>query len=132
VFPLPYMEMRPFRINAGGVHSYIFGPDERTQYLSELRSGQSCLVVDVAGETRIAPLGRVKIEVRPLRLVSCIFGSGEQIGIIMQDDWHVRVFGADASARNLTELRPGDEVMAYRALPGRHVGIQVSEFIEER
>lgn len=132
VFPLPYMESRPFRINAGGVHSYVYGPNNRTSYITELRAGQSCLVVDTKGETRIAPLGRVKIEVRPLRLLSCAFKSGEQIELIMQDDWHVRVFGGDGSVANLTNLRIGDELMAYRTEPGRHVGIQVSEFIREQ
>lgn len=131
VFPMPYMEKRPFRINAGGVHSYLFGPDNRTSYLTETRSGQECLVVNTSGETRTSPLGRTKVEVRPLRLLTCRFTSGASVSIIMQDDWHVRVFGGDGSARNLTELRPGDEVLAYQARPGRHVGIQVSEFIEE-
>jgi 3-dehydroquinate synthase II/3-amino-4-hydroxybenzoic acid synthase len=131
VFHLPYMERRPFRINAGGVHSYVFGPNGRTQYLSELRAGLQCLVVDMGGETRTAPLGRVKIEIRPLRQLSCVFEGGEQLGLILQDDWHVRVFGSDGSPRNITELRPGDEVMAHRAPMGRHVGIHVSEFIQE-
>jgi 3-dehydroquinate synthase II/3-amino-4-hydroxybenzoic acid synthase len=132
VFHLPYMEQRPFRVNAGGIHSYIFGVDNRTRYLSELRAGSPCLIVGTTGDTRSAAIGRIKIETRPLRLISCEFESGEAIGVVMQNDWHVRVFGADGEARNITELRPGDKVLAHRSCPGRHVGIQISEFILER
>jgi 3-dehydroquinate synthase II/3-amino-4-hydroxybenzoic acid synthase len=131
VFHLPYMERRPFRVNAGGIHSYVFGADDRTHYLSELRGGSTCLIAGVTGDARSAPVGRIKIETRPLRLISCVFESGEAISIVMQDDWHVRVFGADAKARNITALRAGDKVLAHRSCPGRHVGIQISEFIRE-
>jgi 3-dehydroquinate synthase II/3-amino-4-hydroxybenzoic acid synthase len=131
VFHLPYMERRPFRVNAGGIHSYVFGADDRTRYLSELRGGSACLIAGVTGDTRSAPVGRIKIETRPLRLISCEFESGEEISIVMQNDWHVRVFGADAEVRNITELRRGDKVLAHRSCPGRHVGIQISEFIRE-
>ncbi len=131
VFYLPYMEKRPFRVNAGGVHSYLFMPRNRTLYLSELRAGQSALVVSADGATREAPIGRVKIEVRPLRLIGCRFESGEELNIILQDDWHVRVFDGDGEPRSITELRPGDQISANLALPGRHVGIPIDEFIRE-
>ena len=36
---LPYMELRPFRVNAGSLHHYVWAPDNRTYYLSELRAG---------------------------------------------------------------------------------------------
>lgn len=41
--PLPYMPTRPFRWNAGAVHSYVLTPDNRTRYVSELRAGQPIL-----------------------------------------------------------------------------------------
>jgi 3-dehydroquinate synthase II/3-amino-4-hydroxybenzoic acid synthase len=132
VFHLPYMERRPFRVNAGGIHSYVFGPQDRTNYLSELRGGSPSLVVATSGSSRIAAVGRIKIEVRPLRLISCVFATGEPLAIILQDDWHVRVFGGSAEARNITELRAGDEVLAHRSTSGRHVGVRVSESIWER
>ncbi|WP_127841457.1 3-dehydroquinate synthase II [Actinomyces wuliandei] len=131
VFFLPYMEKRPFRINAGGIHSYVYSSDGRTQYMSELRAGALVSVVSTEGVSRNVPVGRVKTEVRPLRLLEAEFESGERINILMQDDWHVRIFGADGSVRNITELKPGDEVLAHLAEPGRHVGIAVSETIEE-
>ena len=129
---LPYMEKRPFRVNAGGIHSYVYSSDGRTQYMSELRAGASVSVVSTEGVSRNVPVGRVKTEVRPLRLLEAEFESGERINVLMQDDWHVRIFGADGSVRNITELKPGDEVLAHLAEPGRHVGIAISETIEER
>jgi 3-dehydroquinate synthase II/3-amino-4-hydroxybenzoic acid synthase len=33
---LPYMELRPFRVNAGAIHSYIWCMDGMTKYISEL------------------------------------------------------------------------------------------------
>lgn len=131
VFYLPYMEKRPFRVNAGGVHSYVYLADGRTLYMSELGAGTQASVVDTSGSVRLAPIGRMKTEVRPLRLLEAEFESGERINIFMQDDWHVRIFGSDAKPRNITELVPGDTVLAHLAVPGRHVGIPITESIEE-
>lgn len=38
--PLPYMPTRPFRVNAGALHSYTVGQNGRTHYLSELHAGE--------------------------------------------------------------------------------------------
>ena len=35
-----YIRARPFRVNAGAVHSYVMRSQDRTGYLSELASGQ--------------------------------------------------------------------------------------------
>lgn len=132
VFHLPYMELRPFRVNAGAVHSYVYNAEDRTDYMSELAAGSEVLVVDVTGRTRRAAVGRVKTEVRPLRLIEVEFDGGERVNVLMQDDWHVRIFSADGKPLNITALRPGDRVLGHRADPGRHVGISVDEFIVER
>jgi 3-dehydroquinate synthase II/3-amino-4-hydroxybenzoic acid synthase len=76
-------------------------------------------------------VGRVKTEVRPLRLIEVEFASSEKVNVLMQDDWHVRVFGEDGKPRNITELKAGDRVLGHRARPGRHVGIRVDEHILE-
>ncbi|MDC0714892.1 3-dehydroquinate synthase II [Stigmatella sp. ncwal1] len=131
VFYLPYMELRPFRVNAGAVHSYVYNFDNRTDYMSELRSGSPVMLVDRSGATRRGSVGRMKTEVRPLRLIEVDFASGERINVIMQDDWHVRIFSDDAKPLNITELRPGDKVLGNVAVPGRHVGIKVDEHILE-
>jgi 3-amino-4-hydroxybenzoic acid synthase len=131
VFFLPYMELRPFRVNAGAVHSYVYNFGNRTDYMSELRAGSQIMLVDRAGATRRSSVGRMKTEVRPLRLIETEFQSGERINIIMQDDWHVRIFSDEAKPLNITELKPGDKVLGHLAQPGRHVGIKVDEHIIE-
>ncbi len=131
VFFLPYMELRPFRVNAGAVHSYVYNFGNRTDYMSELRAGSPVMIVDHTGATRRGSVGRMKTEVRPLRLIEVEFASGERINVIMQDDWHVRIFSDEAKPLNITELKPGDKVLAHSARPGRHVGIKVDEHIIE-
>ncbi|HEU4730862.1 MAG TPA: 3-dehydroquinate synthase II [Kofleriaceae bacterium] len=131
VFYLPYMELRPFRVNAGAVHSYVYNYDNRTDYMSELRAGSPVMIVDRSGTTRRGSVGRMKTEVRPLRLIEVDFPTGEYINVIMQDDWHVRIFSDEAKPLNITELRPGDKVLGHVAIPGRHVGIKVDEHIIE-
>ena len=51
--------------------------------------------------------------------------------MIMQDDWHVRVYSPQGDPRNITELQPGEAVLGHIASPGRHVGLPVDETIEE-
>jgi 3-amino-4-hydroxybenzoic acid synthase len=131
VFFLPYMELRPFRVNAGAVHSYVYNFGNRTDYMSELRAGSPVMIVDRTGTTRRSAVGRMKTEVRPLRLIEAEFKGGERVNTIMQDDWHVRIFSDDAKPLNITELKPGDKVLGHVAVPGRHVGIKVDEHIIE-
>jgi len=131
VFYLPYMDLRPFRVNAGAVHSYVYNHDNRTDYMSELRAGSPVMIVDRSGATRRGSVGRMKTEVRPLRLIEVDFPGGEQVNVIMQDDWHVRIFSDEAKPLNITELHPGDKVLGHTTIPGRHVGIKVDEHIIE-
>ena len=131
VFFLPYMELRPFRVNAGAVHSYVYASGNRTNYLSELKAGSPAMVVGIDGRTREVPVGRIKTEIRPLRLIEVEFEGGEKANVIMQDDWHVRVFSEDGKPLNITELKAGDRVLGHLSSPGRHVGIPVDETIEE-
>lgn len=131
VFFLPYMELRPFRVNAGAVHSYVYNVENRTDYMTELRAGSPVMVVGTDGRTRRATVGRMKTEMRPLRLIEVEFAGGERVNVLMQDDWHVRIFSADAKPLNITELKAGDKVLGHVASPGRHVGIKVDEHIFE-
>lgn len=131
VFHLPYMELRPFRINAAAVHSYVFHANERTNYISELKAGSQVTAVNASGRCRQVYVGRVKTEIRPLILIEVCFDGGELVNIVMQDDWHVRIFSAEAKPRHVTELRPGDKVLGLTSRPGRHVGVQVDEHIIE-
>jgi 3-amino-4-hydroxybenzoic acid synthase len=131
VFHLPYMELRPFRVNAGAVHSYVYNFGDRTAYMSELKAGDSMMVVDMSGKTRKAYVGRAKTEVRPLRLIEVEFAGGSRANIILQDDWHVRIYSDQGLPLNVTEIRPGARVLGHQTEPGRHVGIRVDEHIVE-
>jgi len=131
VFFLPYMELRPFRINAGGIHSYVYNVDDRTDYMSELKTGSTVMLVNSNGRVRTAPVGRMKIEQRPLRMIEAKFSSGEVISVLMQDDWHVRIFSEKAKPLNISELTAGDKVLGYVTDTGRHVGIKIDENIIE-
>lgn len=128
---LPYMNLRPFRVNAGAVHSYVWKDADTTEYITELKAGSKVLCVDTQGGSREIVVGRVKIEVRPLLLIKGATAQSE-INVIVQDDWHIRIMGADGKPKNATAIRPGDELLAYTDRPGRHVGLRVEETVIEQ
>jgi 3-amino-4-hydroxybenzoic acid synthase len=130
--PLPYMPTRPFRVNAGALHSYTLAAAGRTNYLSELRSGGKVLAVDSTGHTRMVTVGRVKIETRPLLAIDAVAPSGVVVNLIVQDDWHVRVLGPGGAVLNVTELTPGTRVLGYLPTEQRHVGYPIDEFCIEQ
>lgn len=131
VHPLPYMELRPFRVNAGAIHSYIWIPDGRLAYLSELKAGSRVLCVSTDGTARPVVVGRTKIEVRPLLLVEAVHDE-TILNAIVQDDWHIRLFAADGAPVSVTTLKQGQPLLAHRSAPGRHVGLPFTETILER
>ncbi|MFZ5644230.1 MAG: 3-dehydroquinate synthase II [Bacillota bacterium] len=128
---LPFMNLRPFRVNAGAVHSYIWMPGNAAEYITDLAAGSKVLCVNTRGEARALTVGRVKIEVRPLLLVKGE-AAGADLNVIVQDDWHIRIMGADGKPLNASTIRPGDKLLAYVCDPGRHVGIKVNETIIEK
>ncbi|MFE7659730.1 3-dehydroquinate synthase II [Streptomyces celluloflavus] len=129
VHHLPYMNLRPFRVNAGAVHSYVFGT-ETMAYITDLAAGEKCYVVNPGGRFREAMVGRIKVELRPLRLVEARYGD-TTVSAFLQDDWHVRVMSAEGKPLNLTEVVPGTLLLGRITEPGRHVGIKVDEEISE-
>jgi 3-amino-4-hydroxybenzoic acid synthase len=129
--PLPYMPTRPFRVNAGALHSYVLGLDNRTNYLSELRSGSAVLAVGADGRTRRVVVGRAKLESRPLLTITAHAEDGQPVSLTVQDDWHVRVLGPGGKVLNVTELQAGDELLGYLATDQRHVGLPIGEFCRE-
>jgi 3-dehydroquinate synthase II/3-amino-4-hydroxybenzoic acid synthase len=128
---LPYMNLRPFRVNAGAVHSYIWMPDNKAEYVTDLTAGSKVLYVNIRGEARAISVGRIKIEVRPLLLIKGEVG-GRELNVIVQDDWHIRLMGSDGQPRNATKIQPGEQLLAHLGKPGRHVGIAVNETIIEK
>jgi 3-dehydroquinate synthase class II len=163
---LPHMNLREFRVNAGGLHSYIWGPSDSILYLSEMKAGVEVLCVDLHGKSRVVTVGRAKIERRPLVCIrarvsldrvseavrAAVRGAqtaalqvtppGEKISAedqdyvyvntFLQNDWHVRIMGADGKIRHSTLVKPGDELLAHVEVPGRHTGLRVTEHILEK
>jgi 3-dehydroquinate synthase II len=88
-----YVPSRPFRVNAGPVHSYVLMADGSTKYLSELKAGDSVKVVDgtgggvsdgksgqqVALKWRAVTVGRCKIESRPTLIVTYKYTSTSRV-----------------------------------------------------
>jgi 3-amino-4-hydroxybenzoic acid synthase len=130
--PLPYMPTRPFRVNAGALHSYTLADQGRTRYLSELDAGGKVLGVDSKGEVRIVTVGRVKIERRPMLAIDAVAQSGTEVNLIVQDDWHVRVLGPGGEVLNVTDLKRGTKVLGYLPIEQRHVGYPIDEFCIEK
>lgn len=128
---LPYMNTRPFRVNAGAVHSYVWCPNDTTEYITDLRVGNQVTVIDLQGNCRAVNVGRMKIEVRPLLLIECEY-EGTVINTIVQDDWHIRIFDGDGNPKSATTFQPGDKIMAYVCEPGRHMGVKIMETITEQ
>ena len=123
---------RPFRVNAGAVYCYTITPDGNTKYLSEIESGTEILIVNKEGTSRRATVGRAKIETRPLRLIRAEMGN--EIGtVILQNAETIRFITDNGNLIPVTELKLGDEVLAYTKMPsGRHFGLEVKEFIVEK
>lgn len=129
-----YVASRPFRVNAGPVHSYVAAPGGKTAYLSELRTGAEVTVVDWRGWTRTAIVGRAKIESRPLLLIEAQIddGKGERQSLLLQNAETVRLIGADGQPVSVSELSAGHQVlMAKQDSAARHTGIAVQEYIVE-
>ena len=127
----PYVEARPFRINAGAVHAYVLTPGNKTRYLSELTSGDSALVVNHKGETFNSYVGRVKIEKRPMLLVEAVYGN-KHFSIILQNAETIRLTRKSGKPVSVVKLKKGDKVLAYIESQGRHFGIKIQETITEK
>ncbi|MFB5663862.1 3-dehydroquinate synthase II [Alteribacillus sp. HJP-4] len=120
---------RPFRVNAGAVHQYIF-QDGDTKYLSEMEAGQSLFVYD-GEQTKHLPLGRVKVEKRELLRV-VIEAEGKLISATLQDSDSVSLLTSSAEPVPATEVKAGMEIICLIDHPGRHLGKKISEEIFEK
>ncbi|WP_449244070.1 3-dehydroquinate synthase II [Desulfobacca acetoxidans] len=127
----PYVAARPFRVNAGPVHAYIRVPGGKTRYLSELKAGDEVLVVDYSGRTLPATVGRVKIEKRPLMLITATH-EGRECSTIVQNAETIRLTRPDGEAVSVVQLSPGDQVLVALEEAGRHFGYKVTETILEK
>jgi 3-dehydroquinate synthase II len=127
----PYVAPRPFRVNAGAVHAYVRVAGGLTRYLADLRAGDEALVVDSGGQTRLTTIGRVKVEKRPLALVTAE-AEGEEITMILQNAETIRLVTPAGEPVSIVALQPGAEVLVALESAGRHFGMKVEESIIER
>jgi 3-dehydroquinate synthase II len=143
VFESEFVNSRPFRVNAGGVSDYILVPkidvdgtiSYRTNYLSELKAGDTVLIVNTKGETRIVSIGRVKIETRPMLLFSLeVERNGNKIPLLstVQNAETVRLVNADGSATSSTALKKGDRILVHVGPGATHFGTTIKETIIEK
>ncbi len=121
----PHVNPRPFRVNAGPVSLYVFTPENKTRYLSELSAGETVLLADKDGRTRTVDVARVKIERRPMVLVEARLGD-RKVKTILQNAETVRLITPNGS-KPVSELKAGDEVLVRLEKGGRHFGTRVSE-----
>ena len=122
----PYVQSRPFRVNAGSLSMYTLASLQNTRYLSELKAGDEVLIIDRKGKVRPASVGRIKIELRPLILVEAE-AEGKKIKTILQNAETIRLVTPKGS-KPVTELKAGDEVLAHLTTSaGRHFGVAVPD-----
>ena len=127
-----FVNARPFRVNAGAVHSYTLRVGNKTAYLSELKAGAPVMIVDWQGHTRVTRVGRVKIETRPMLLVEGTSGD-ETISAIIQNAETICLVNEEGKQISVSKLQVGDKVMAYlTGERGRHFGKNIEENIIEK
>jgi 3-dehydroquinate synthase II len=121
----PYVETRPFRVNAGPLSLYTLSSPSRTRYLSELKSGDEVLIVDREGKVRSTNVARAKIEWRPMLFIEAEY-KGKKIRTIAQNAETIRVVTPEGS-KAVTDLKKGDKILARVEEGGRHFGTLVKE-----
>jgi len=130
----PYVESRPFRVNASAVHAYARNPEGGTNYLAELSSGDEVQVVNTDGQTREAVVGRVKIEKRPMFRIQAEVETDDgidRIETLIQNAETVKVATSEGRTA-VTDLEAGDDVVVYYEDVARHFGEAVEESIIEK
>jgi 3-dehydroquinate synthase II len=106
-------------------------PGNKTKYLSELETGDEVLTVDQEGNTKVAIVGRVKIEKRPLMLVEAEF-KGVVLRTLLQNAETIRLVTEDGKPVSVAELKVGDKIMIYLDPNARHFGMAIEETIIEK
>ncbi len=127
----PYVSPRPFRVNAGAVHAYTRVPGGKTRYLSELAAGDPILITDYKGRTTIGIVGRLKIEKRPMMLITAKVGQ-EIVTTILQNAETIRLTTPEGTPLSVIGLKPGDKVLVSVEAGGRHFGHKIDETITEK
>ena len=127
-----YVPPRPFRVNAGPPHSYVLMANGATKYLSELESNDSVLICDVLGNTRVAQIGRLKIEKRPFLHIYWHNIFDKPSSMFLQQAETVRLIKSDGGLISITSLKQGDSILGWNDIGSRHIGQKIHSQVVER
>lgn len=138
-----YVPPRPFRVNAGPVHSYVLMEDGRAEYLSGVRAGDKVRVVDQHGSARGVAVGRCKIESRPHMKVAYAWTGADgatrrAAQAFLQQAETVRFIsppsGPDSAPQSvaITDLQPGDRILIRAKEKGTHIGREINAQVVEK
>lgn len=136
-----YAPSRPFRVNAGPVHSYCLVPGGKTRYLSELTAGDTVLLANNRNTSyRTAVVGRCKIETRPLLMLETILTTenGDKLhhNLFVQNAETVRlgILNEDnkPDMKSVCTIKVGDRLMLRTDSVARHIGLPIEEFLVEK
>ena len=126
-----YVPTRPFRVNAGAIHSYALMADGKTKYLSELISGDEVAILSTSGSKEKATVGRLKVETRPLLLIRFeVRGSKGQI--VVQQAETVRLISPGVGAISVTQAKEGDKISILSDNMARHIGFALPAEVKEK
>ena len=95
-----------------------------------VRTHARVTVCDRNGKTRNASVGRCKVEVRPLLIVTATDGK-KMYNVVLQNAETIKVV-TPKGAESVTKLKKGDKVLAHLATGGRHFGMKIEETITEK
>jgi len=126
-----FVPTRPFRVNAGAVHSYVLMADGKTKYLCELKSGDEVAIISSSGEQEKATIGRLKVETRPLMMIR-FEASGSEGQIVVQQAETVRLISPGGGAISVTQAKEGDKISIITDNRARHVGIALNAGVTEK
>ncbi|CAM9956873.1 unnamed protein product [Scytosiphon promiscuus] len=140
VYDTGFMPARPFRINAGPVHSYALLADGSIKYLTELCAGDQVLVSNWKGETRKVSIGRLKVETRPMIMVEFQVESGGKGQLFLQQAETVRFVSPTTSTGgkvedwqplSVTDVEGGEALLVREITRGTHMGKAIDASVTE-
>lgn len=120
---------RPFRVNLGGVHSYVWTEVDNWEYLTSLNAGDSVACLRADGSITETRVGRSLVADRPLVLVVASNGD-RKVTAVLQDHGHVRLMRPEQGAVSIPNLEVGDRILGHATtrprpdIDGSTVGIE--------
>ncbi len=103
---------RPFRVNAGAVHSYVWTDEENWDYLTTVGMGDTVACLNADGAVRKINIGRILLAERPLTQIIAS-GDTQTVSAIVQDHAHVRFMRQNGESVSVPNLEEGDRVLGH-------------------